>query len=123
MYNRESKIMRKLLGKTAADSSGGDLPSMAHTPTPMPTAYRPSKSQNAVYPAGVPISCFDVAPDRRAAVLAGPHILKTVALDAPGSSSFSFSEGIDVRAAITTRQAANPRASVVADQLNIRDVK
>ncbi|POR37833.1 Putative WD repeat-containing protein, partial [Tolypocladium paradoxum] len=123
MYNRESKIMRKLLGKTAADSSAADLSSMPSMPAPMPAAYRPSKSQNAVYPAGVPISCLDVAPDRRAAVLAGPHILKTVALDTPGSSSFSFSEGIDVRAAITTRQAANPRASVVADQLNIRDVK
>ncbi|PNY29045.1 WD repeat-containing protein, partial [Tolypocladium capitatum] len=117
--------MRKLLGKTAADPLGGDLSAMANAPTPMPAAYRPSRSQDAVYAAGVPVSCFDVAPDRRAAVLAGPHILKTVALDAPGSGGFGFGfgEGVDVRAAITTRQSANPRAGVVADQLNIRDVK
>lgn len=109
--------MRKLLGKTA----GGDLGSLTGPATPVPAAYRPSKSRNGVYPAGVPILCFDVAPDRRGAVLGGPHIFKTVVLDGSG---FSPSDGIDLRAAITTRQAAaTPRASVVADQLNIRDVK
>ncbi|KAM4068020.1 WD repeat-containing protein [Hirsutella rhossiliensis] len=133
MYNRDSKIMRKLLGKTAADASTGDLAAVAAaaSTTPVPgasagpgSAYRPSKSQNAVYPAGVPISCFDVAPDRRAAVLAGPHILKTVVLDAKGSAArFGLGDGIDVRAAIASRQSAGLRASVVADQLNIRDVK
>lgn len=132
MYNRDSKIMRKLLGKTAADASTGDLASVAAaSAAPAPggtsgsgTAYRPSKSQNAVYPAGVPVSCFDVAPDRRAAVLAGPHILKTVVLDPKGSAArFSLGDGIDVRAAIASRQSAGLRASVVADQLNIRDVK
>jgi len=105
MYNRDSKLMRKLLGKGAADPD----------PVPPPT-YRPPKSQNAVYPAGVPVACFDVAPDRRAAVLAGPHVLKTVVLE-PG---FSVSQGVDVRAAITTRQ---PAGGVAADQLNIRDAK
>ncbi|PHH84785.1 hypothetical protein CDD83_1401 [Cordyceps sp. RAO-2017] len=122
MYNRDSKIMRKLLGKTTADSSAADLSSIAPAATPIPTAYRPSKSQNAVYVAGAPISCFDVAPDKRAAVLGGAHVLKTVVLDA-GGPSFSLSDGIDVRAAIATRHAAGIRASVVADQLNIRDVK
>ncbi|KYK58170.1 WD domain, G-beta repeat containing protein [Drechmeria coniospora] len=114
--------MRKLLGgRTAADTST-DISSASPT-TPVPVAYRPSKSQNAVYAAGVPISCFDVASDKRAAVLGGPHILKTMVLDGAGYASFSFTEGLDVRAAILTRQSTNPRASVVADQLNIRDVK
>lgn len=115
--------MRKLLGKAAPDSAQGDLSSIPGTTTPIQTPYRPSKSQNAVYPAGAPISCFDVAPDRRAAVLAGPHVLKSVVLDDSAASSFSFVEGVDVRAAIATRQTIGPRTNVVADQLNIRDVK
>ena len=123
MYNRESKIMRKLLGKVAPDSTTGNVPSITRPTSPVPGSYRPSKSQNAVYVAGAPISCFDVSPDRRAAVLAGPHILKTVVLDNPMSSDFSFSEGIDVRTAITTRQPTGPRSNVAADQLNIRDIK
>ncbi|OAQ62814.1 WD repeat protein [Pochonia chlamydosporia 170] len=123
MYNRESKIMRKLLGKAAPDSAAGDLSSITGTTTPIPTSYRPSKSQNAVYIAGAPVSCFDVSEDRRAVVLGGPHILKSIVLDDPSLSSFSFNDGIDVRTAITTRQSSGSRQNVVADQLNIRDVK
>ncbi|TWU76239.1 SEA (Seh1-associated) complex subunit [Metarhizium rileyi] len=123
MYNRESKIMRKLLGKAAPDSATGDLTSITGTSTPIPTSYRPSKSQNAVYVAGAPISCFDVSADRRAVVLGGAHILKTILLDDSAASTFSFNDGIDVRAAITTRQSTASRQNVVADQLNIRDVK
>ncbi|RCI12849.1 hypothetical protein L249_0708 [Ophiocordyceps polyrhachis-furcata BCC 54312] len=96
-----------LLGKGAADSPAGDLAS-----TLAPTTPRPSKSQNAVYAAGVPIGCLDAAPDRRAAVLGGPHILKTVVLDA----GFGPADGVDIRAAIASRQRAS-------DQLSIRDVK
>ncbi|KAK2592081.1 SEA (Seh1-associated) complex subunit [Conoideocrella luteorostrata] len=123
MYNRESKIMRKLLGKAAPDSATGDLSSIAGTTTPIPTSYRPSKSQDAVYFANAPISCFDVSPDRRAVILGGPHILKTVILDDPMNTGFTLNEGIDVRTAITTRQSTGPRPNVAADQLNIRDVK
>ncbi|GAO19123.1 hypothetical protein UVI_02036060 [Ustilaginoidea virens] len=123
MYNRESKIMRKLLGKAAPDSATGDLASITGTTTPIPTSYRPSKSQDAAYSAGVPISCFDVSPDRRAVILGGPHILQTIVLDDPSSSNFVFNDGIDIRTAITTRQSTGPRQNVVADQLNIADVK
>lgn len=123
MYNRESKIMRKLLGKAAPDSATGDLASITGTTTPIPTSYRPSKSQNAVYVAGAPISCFDVSADRRAVVLGGAHVLKTILLDDLTASSFNFNDGIDVRTAITTRQSTVSRQNVVADQLNIRDVK
>lgn len=115
--------MRKLLGKAAPDSATGDLSSITGTTTPIPSSYRPSKSQNAIYVAGAPISCFDVSADRRAVVLGGPHILKTILLDDPNVASFSFNDGIDVRTAITTRQSTGSRQNVVADQLNIRDVK
>ncbi|PHH70784.1 hypothetical protein CDD80_5724 [Ophiocordyceps camponoti-rufipedis] len=111
MYHRDSRLMRKLLGKAATDSSAGDLASMSMTPT----AQRPSRSQNAVYEAGVPIACLDAAPDRRGAVLGGPHILKTVVLD----SGFGLTDGVDVRAAMVSRQ----RGGAGADQLSIRDVK
>ncbi|RDA85971.1 hypothetical protein CP532_0800 [Ophiocordyceps camponoti-leonardi (nom. inval.)] len=97
----------ELLGKGTTDSPAGDLAS-----TLAPTTPRPPKSQNAVYPAGVPIACLDAAPDRRAAVLGGPHILKTVVLDA----GFGPADGVDIRAAIASRQRAS-------DQLSIRDVK
>ncbi|KHN94727.1 WD domain, G-beta repeat containing protein [Metarhizium album ARSEF 1941] len=123
MYNRESRIMRKLLGKAAPDSATGDLASITGTTTPIPTSYRPPKAQNAVYVAGAPISCFDVSADRRAVVLGGAHILKTILLDDLTAPSFNFSDGIDVRTAITTRQSTGSRQNVVADQLNIRDVK
>ncbi|KAL7808015.1 hypothetical protein V8C26DRAFT_414055 [Trichoderma gracile] len=118
----DSRIMRKLLGKAAPDASSGDLASNQGT---IPTVFRPSKSQNGVYPVGSPIACLDVTPDHRAAVLGGPHILKTVVSDTAGDSSFSFkfAEGVDVRAAITAQKPSGTGGSLVADQLNIRDVK
>ncbi|EGX89435.1 WD repeat protein [Cordyceps militaris CM01] len=122
MYNRESRIMRKLLGKPASDASVGDATATS-TNTATPTSYRPIKSQNAVHPVAAPISCLDVSADGRAAVLGGPHILKTLVLDSMGCPSFSFSDGVDIRASITSQKTAGSRANVVADQLNIRDVK
>ncbi|KAJ2966350.1 hypothetical protein NQ176_g10192 [Zarea fungicola] len=122
MYNRESRIMRKLLGKPVTEASTGDS-TIVSTATATPTNYRPIKSQNAVHPVAVPISCLDATSDGRAAVLGGPHILKTLVLDNGESPSFSFSEGIDIRASITSQKTSGSRANVVADQLNIRDVK
>ncbi|KAK2676574.1 WD40 repeat [Fusarium oxysporum f. sp. vasinfectum] len=61
-------------------------------------------------------------PDRRAAVLAGGHILKTVVLDDPHNFNFNFREGVDLRAAITA-QPAGLKGNQAADQLSIRDVK
>ncbi|KAG6005386.1 hypothetical protein E4U54_000356, partial [Claviceps lovelessii] len=123
MYNRDSKIMRKLLGRAAPDSATGNSSSIHGTTTPVPSSFRPSKSRDAVYSAGAPISCFDVSLDRRAVVLAGPHILKTVVLDDTASRSFVFKMGVDVRNAIHTRQSATFRPKHIDDQLNIRDVK
>ena len=119
MYNRESKIMRKLLGRTTPDATPSEA-SIVGSQTP--TTFRPSKSQNAVYAAGAPILCFDVSPDKRSVILAGPHVLKAAVRDDAGPS-FNFSDGVDLRASITTRQPVGPRPAVVADQLNIRDVK
>ncbi|KAI8654663.1 hypothetical protein NCS57_01213100 [Fusarium keratoplasticum] len=125
MYNRESKIMRKLLGKAAPETPAGDPSNLSITSAPASTigaAFRPSKSQDAEYKAGVPILSFDVSPDRRAAVLAGAHILKTVVLDDPHNFNFNFREGVDLRAVITA-QPTTSKGSQVADQLSIRDVK
>ncbi|OAA62292.1 WD repeat protein [Cordyceps fumosorosea ARSEF 2679] len=122
MYNRESRIMRKLLGKPANDPSAGDATATS-TSTATPTSYRPIKSQNAVHPVTAPVSCLDVSADGRAAVLGGPHILKTLVLDTVGSPSFSFSDGVDIRASITSQKTSGSKANIVADQLNIRDVK
>ncbi|KAL7949641.1 hypothetical protein V8C42DRAFT_311509 [Trichoderma barbatum] len=118
----DSRIMRKLLGKAAPDSTSGDL---TNSQGNIPTIFRPSKSQNAVHPVGSPIACLDVTPDHRAAVLGGPHILKTIVTDPSGESSFSFkfTDGIDVRAAIMAQKPSGPGGSLAADQLNIRDVK
>ncbi|KAK5992448.1 putative WD repeat-containing C4F8.11-like protein [Cladobotryum mycophilum] len=123
MYNRDSRIMRKLLGKAAPDSSAGDI-AISNAQATIPATYRPSKSQNAVHLVGVPIACLDVSPDRHTVVLGGPHILKTLISD-PSSDNFSFrfKEGIDVRAAITAQKSLGSSASLVADQLNIRDIK
>ncbi|KAF4982597.1 hypothetical protein FZEAL_1829 [Fusarium zealandicum] len=125
MYNRDSKIMRKLLGKAAPETPAGDSSNLSITSAPASTiaaSFRPSKSQDAVYRAGAPILSLDVSPDRRAAVLAGGHILKTVVLDDPHNFNFNFREGVDLRAAITAQPAAS-KGSQVADQLSIRDVK
>ncbi|EQB58939.1 hypothetical protein CGLO_00755 [Colletotrichum gloeosporioides Cg-14] len=121
MYSRENKIMRKLLGKVTADSSTDTSHTIGITSAPQfQTSYRPSVSQNAVYPAGVPILCLDTSPDHRTAIIAGRHVLKTVVLD-----GLSISEGVDVRGAITAQSASSKGASssLMADQLSIRDVK
>ncbi|TKW57456.1 putative WD repeat-containing protein C4F8.11 [Colletotrichum tanaceti] len=114
--------MRKLLGKVTADSSTDTHHSIGITSAPhFQTSYRPSVSQNAVFPAGVPILCLDTAPDHRAAVIAGRHVLKTIVFD-----GLSISEGIDVRNAITTQSASSGKgasSSLMADQLSIRDVR
>ncbi|KAF7559763.1 hypothetical protein G7046_g4392 [Stylonectria norvegica] len=123
MYNRDSKIMRKLLGKAAPEAPTGDPSHHSNTSAPtssLPAAYRPSRSQNAVYAAGVPIICLDVSPDRRSAVLGGGHILKTVVLKDPNSFDFNFHDGVDLRAVITAQPS---KGSTAADQLSIRDVK
>ncbi|KOS21676.1 hypothetical protein ESCO_004988 [Escovopsis weberi] len=123
MYNRDSRIMRKLLGKSAPESSVGDI-AIASSSATINATYRPSKSQNAVHPVGAPIACLDVSPDRHSVVLGGPHILKTLVSDFLGDNfSFRFKDGVDVRAAITAQKALGSSASLVADQLNIRDVK
>ncbi|KAK2018541.1 WD domain-containing protein [Colletotrichum eremochloae] len=121
MYNRENKIMRKLLGKVTADSSTDTHHSIAITSAPQfPASYRPSVAQNAAFSAGVPILCLDSSPDHCAAVIAGRHILKTIVLD-----GLSVNEGIDLRSAITAQSASSktPSSSLTADQLSIRDVK
>ncbi|KAK2731732.1 WD repeat-containing protein [Colletotrichum kahawae] len=121
MYSRENKIMRKLLGKVTADSSTDTSHTIGITSAPQfQTSYRPSASQNAVYPAGAPILCLDASPDHRTAIIAGRHVLKTVVFD-----GLSISEGVDVRGAITAQSASSKGASssLMADQLSIRDVK
>ncbi|KAG5917042.1 hypothetical protein E4U42_007407, partial [Claviceps africana] len=123
MYNRDSRIMRKLLGKAAPDSAAGNLSSITGTTTPVLSSLRPSKSQDAIYSAGVPISCFNVSSDRRAVVLAGPHILKTVVLDDTASQSFVLKDGFDLRKVIVSRHSSSYRSNDIDDQLNIRDVK
>ena len=128
MYNRDSAIMRKLLGRPLPDSTSPSDPSSlsattTHSASTIPATYRPSKAQDAVYAAGVPISCLDVSPDRRSVALGGPHILKTIVVDDPSGTDFRFSEGVDVRARIAAGGVAGPKANSVADQLNIRDVK
>ncbi|GKU10120.1 hypothetical protein FLAG1_06332 [Fusarium langsethiae] len=124
MYNRDSRIMRKLLGKASTETPTGDTTNLSITSAPASTiaAFRPSKSQDAVYKAGVPILALDVSPDRRAAVLGSGHILKTVILDDPTNFNFNFREGVDLRAVITA-QPTGVKGNQAADQLSIRDVK
>lgn len=118
----DSRIMRKLLGKAAPDATSGDL---SNSQANIPTVFRPSKSQNAVHVVGSPIACLDVTPDQRAVVLGGPHVLKTIVSDSSGDSNFSFkfTDGVDVRAAITAQKSSGAGGNIVGDQLNIRDVK
>ncbi|KAF6802232.1 WD repeat-containing protein [Colletotrichum sojae] len=120
MAPRENKIMRKLLGKVTADSSTDTNHTIGITSAPHFSSYRPSASQNAVYAVGAPILCLDTSPDRRNAIIAGRHVLKTIVLD-----GLSVAEGTDVRAAITAQSASSKGASssLTADQLSIRDVK
>lgn len=122
MYRRESKIMRKLLGSKPAPDTNEASSSSSNAPTSAPATYRPSNSQNGVYRVKDPISCLDVSPDRRTVALGGLQILKTVVLDEPTSFNFSFSEGVDVRAAIIA-QPSTVKNAAATDQLNVCDVK
>lgn len=123
MYSigNQGKIMRKLLvlGKQSATESAND-PGVSSTSSPtVPQLYRPSTAQNAVYTAGNPIKCIDISPDRHAAILGGPYILKTVKID-----GVHIREGVDLRSIITAHHATKAgAASSVGDQLAIRDVK
>jgi WD repeat-containing protein 24 len=122
MYSRDNKIMRKLLGKVTADNITDSSSGLGITSAPnIPASYRPSASQNAVYAAGVPILSVDASPDRRRAVLGGRHILKIVDFD-----GLTVSEGVDLRAAITSQpvpKSSGSGAASIADQLSIKDVK
>ncbi|SPO02425.1 uncharacterized protein DNG_05098 [Cephalotrichum gorgonifer] len=121
--NRDYRIVRKLLGRGAPDSTTDSPPGAGSadvTSAPsIPPTYRSSVSQNAVYPASVPILCLDASPDKRVAILGGRHILKTINVD-----GLSIIEGVDVRAAISAQPVvAKGVASSLADQLSIKDVK
>ncbi|KAI0126797.1 WD domain-containing protein [Xylariales sp. AK1849] len=118
MVSRVGKIMRRLLGRSTADSTANET-SHGTTNSPVPLSYRPNASQNVVYTTGAPILCMDRSVDGQFAVLGGRHILKTVQLD-----GLTVHEGVDIRAIITAQQNTKPGSSTsVSDQLSIRDVK
>ncbi|KAM7194649.1 WD repeat-containing protein 24 [Naviculisporaceae sp. PSN 640] len=136
MYNinisNQGKIMRKLLGKQSAESSHEpsllSAPSattavsagITSSPFPHVLPYRTSASQNAVYDAGVPIGAIDRSPDGHSAILAGPHVLRTVNF----IDGVTIKEGVDLRALITSQPAPRGNAaSSTADQRSIKDVK
>lgn len=126
MYKKD-KIMRKLLGKAALDSS----PSSVDNPTTSTanlgvtspyaapgTIYRPSGSQDACFDAGSPIESIDRSPDGNSAILGGRHILKIANIHGT-----SVQGGIDLRAAILAQPVVKNSTVSVADQLSIKDVK
>ena len=116
MYN-QGKIMRRLLGRSAADTSPNDA-NLAGSGFPTSAAaYRPNASQDAEYRADVPIACVDKSADGQVAVLGGRHILKTVHFD-----GLNIKEGIDLRSIITS-QISNKGNASTAEQLSIKDVK
>lgn len=124
MYNKD-KIMRKLLGKAAVESSpSSSLPDnnsnlgVTSAPFAPTTILRPSVSQDAAYNAGVPIDCIDRSPDGQSAILAGRHILKTVKLNGN-----TVQDGIDIRAAILAQPFMKNSVNSSSDQLSIKDVK
>ncbi|KAM7183130.1 WD repeat-containing protein 24 [Rhypophila sp. PSN 637] len=138
MYNinigNQGKIMRKLLGKQSAESSHDPgLLSASSTTTAVSTGtstgsssfphvlpYRSSAAQNAVYSAGVPIGAIDRSPDGSSAILAGPHILRTVNF----VDGVTIKAGVDLRALITSQPAPRGNAAAsTADQRSIKDVK
>ncbi|KAI8948555.1 hypothetical protein F4801DRAFT_455932 [Xylaria longipes] len=116
MYN-QGKIIKRLLGRPNTDIANDAGLGPANSPNPQP--YRPNASQNAVYPSSAPVACVDRSHDGRIAVLAGRHILKTVRID-----GLDITEGVDVRAAITSHFANKGSAtSLASEQLSIKDVK
>ncbi|KAI8962543.1 hypothetical protein F5Y11DRAFT_365746 [Daldinia sp. FL1419] len=116
MYNQH-KIMRRLLGRSNAESlSDGNL---GVTSSPVPQSYRPTASQDALYPSSVPVACLDRSADGQTAILGGRHILKTVHFD-----GLQIKESIDIRSIITAQYANKSNAAGSAsDQLSIKDVK
>ncbi|KAL2756673.1 hypothetical protein ACRALDRAFT_1031248 [Sodiomyces alcalophilus JCM 7366] len=114
MYSGENKIMRKLLGKTTPENTTDtSSPGLGITSSPsIPAAYRPNSSQYTVYDAGYPLASVDVSPDRRSAVLASRHVLKTVVFD-----GLQISDGIDVRAAILAAAGSNKMSTMTSSAM------
>lgn len=122
--------MRKLLGKSANESSPSSSVADHSSQSPASlnvnpssyaatgTVYRPSGSQDASYDAGSPIAAIDRSPDGHSAILAGRHILRVVSLQGT-----SIQPGIDLRAAILAQPVVKNSLNSVADQLSIKDVK
>lgn len=122
--------MRKLLGKSATDSSpSSSVADHASNPNAnlgvnsspyaaTGTLYRPSGSQDASYDAGSPIDAIDRSPDGHSAILAGRHILRVVNLQGT-----SIQPSIDLRAAILAQPVVKNSLNSVSDQLSIKDVK
>lgn len=130
MYNKD-KLMRKLLGKAAVESSpsssvdhatpsstGSNLTVTSSPYAATGTLYRPSDSQDASFDAGSPIESIDRSPDGHSAILAGRHILKIVNIQAT-----SVQPAIDLRAAILAQPVVKNSTVSIADQLSIKDVK
>lgn len=127
MYKKD-KIMRKLLGKAALDSSPSSIDhattstvNLGVTSTPYSAAgiiYRPSGSQDVCFDAGSPIDSIDRSPDGNNAILGGRHILKIANIHAT-----SVQGGVDLRAAILAQPVVKNSTVSVADQLSIKDVK
>ncbi|KAK4202959.1 hypothetical protein QBC40DRAFT_275613 [Triangularia verruculosa] len=117
MYN-QGKIMRKLLGKHAADSHESTA---SATVTSSPSNnYRPIAPQNVKYKTTAPLTCLDQSPDGKSAVLASHHVLKIIKLD----GGLHVQEDVDLRAILTQQPTYRSNApTAVADQLSIQDVK
>ncbi|KAI1128720.1 hypothetical protein F5Y10DRAFT_240083 [Nemania abortiva] len=110
MYS-QGKLIKRFFGRPDADISNDS--GLGTTSSPIPQAYRPSATQNAVYPSSVPIACVDRTNGGRVALLGGRHVLKLIHID--GSD---IKDGLDIRSAITS-QFAN-RSS---EHLSIKDAK
>ncbi|XXH06016.1 hypothetical protein Hte_012461 [Hypoxylon texense] len=116
MYNQH-RIVRRLLGRQNADSPNDS--NLGVTSSPVPQSYRPTASQDALYPSTVPVACLDRSPDGQLAVLGGRHILKTIHFD-----GLRIRDGVDIRSAITAQYANKTNAaSLASDQLSIKDVR
>ncbi|KAI0895466.1 hypothetical protein F4806DRAFT_82691 [Annulohypoxylon nitens] len=116
MYNQH-KIMRRLLGRQNVDAPNDA--NLGVTSSPAAQSYRPSASQDAIYPSVVPIACLDRSADGHTAILGGRHVLKTIHFD-----GLRIRDGVDIRSVITAQFAnKTSAASVASDQLSIKDVK
>lgn len=132
MYHKD-KIMRKLLGKAAVESSpssSNDQPttstaSLTVTSSPSSyagtatgTVYRPRGPQDTTFDAGSPIDRISRSPDGHSAILASRHTLQTISIQGT-----SVQPGVDLRAAILAQPVVRNSTVSVSDQLSIRDVK